>query len=155
MVAFVWLEEGMQTKEEWRYVATDYGGPSGMDIGTVLMLSLFVENLDYTSHTQVCLLCTVMSGNNITKFLIGVEVFYNRYFGAGTGPILYTYLYCDGTELRLTDCRTSSSFVFWASHSNDAGVRCQRPATASKQYYCFAHPFIHLKIFSSSQLLER
>ena len=54
------------------------------------------------------------------------------YFGAGTGPILYTYLNCDGTELRLDGCRTSSSFVFGASHFSDAGVRCQRPATTSK-----------------------
>ena len=62
---------------------------------------------------------------------IGVEVFYS-YFGAGTGPILYTNLHCDGTESRLDDCRASSSFYFGASHYSDAGVRCQRPATTSK-----------------------
>ena len=64
----------------------------------------------------------------------GVEVFYNQYFGAGTGPIVYTYLRCDGTESRLENCRTSNSFYFSASHSNDAGVRCQRPVTTGKIY---------------------
>ena len=59
-------------------------------------------------------------------------MFYNNYFGAGTGPILYTYLNCDGTESRLADCTTSSSFIFGFSHFNDAGVRCQRPITTSK-----------------------
>ena len=38
MVAFVWPEEGMQMKEEWRFAATEYGEPSGMEGGTVMML---------------------------------------------------------------------------------------------------------------------
>ena len=58
---------------------------------------------------------------------IGVKPLYvyNGHFGAGTGPILYSYLSCDGTESMLSDCSTYSSFYFGASHSNDVGVICQ------------------------------
>ena len=68
---------------------------------------------------------------NLLLILAGVEVFRNGYFGAGSGPILYTYLTCGGTESRLSDC-TYSSYYFGARHSNDAGVRCQRPTITSK-----------------------
>ena len=57
MVAFVWPEEGMQMKEEWRFAATEYGGPSGMEGGTVMMLWLFADNLDSIRPTQVCSVC--------------------------------------------------------------------------------------------------
>ena len=44
----------MQMKEEWRSAATEYGEPSGMEDGTVMMLLLLADNLDYISPTQVC-----------------------------------------------------------------------------------------------------
>ena len=53
------------------------------------------------------------------------------YFRAGTGPILYGNLGCTGTESRLTEC--SSSYNHSATHSSDAGVRCQRTDTNSKK----------------------
>ena len=69
----------------------------------------------------------------VTQILksVGVEVFYNNYFGAGMGPVLFAYLNCDGSESRLANCRTSSSF-FGASHSNDAGVKCHKTTIASR-----------------------
>ena len=62
---------------------------------------------------------------------IGVDVFHGRYFGMGTGPILYAYLNCDGTETALADCSTHISFRFYLSHSNDVGVRCTRNTVTS------------------------
>ena len=53
MVVFVWLEEGMQVKEEWRFVAVDYGGLSMMVVGTVTMPLLLVDNLDSIRLIQV------------------------------------------------------------------------------------------------------
>ena len=53
MVVFVWLEEGMQEKEEWRFVAVDYGGLSMMVVGTVTMPLLLVDNLDSIRPIQV------------------------------------------------------------------------------------------------------
>ena len=50
---FVWLEEGMQMKEEWRSAAMECGGLSGMEGGTVVMQLLPVGNLDFISPTQV------------------------------------------------------------------------------------------------------
>ena len=68
-------------------------------------------------------------------YILGVEVFYNSYFGAGTGPILYAYLSCDGTETTINDCSATSSFPFSVGHYGDAGVRCNRPATTSMHIY--------------------
>jgi hypothetical protein len=54
----------------------------------------------------------------------------NGYFQAGTGPILFGNLRCTGTESRLTAC--SSTYNYAVTHSNDAGVRCQRTEANSK-----------------------
>ena len=55
----------------------------------------------------------------------------NSYFGAGTGPVLFAYLNCSGTESALSDCSTTSSYYYGIGHS-DAGVRCNRNAVISK-----------------------
>lgn len=54
----------------------------------------------------------------------------NGYFKGGTGPVLFGQLQCTGTESRLTEC--SSNYYYGATHSDDAGVRCQRTAANSK-----------------------
>ena len=54
MAAFVWLEEEIQMKEEWRSAAMDYGGLSGVEDGTVMMLLSLVGSLESISHTLVC-----------------------------------------------------------------------------------------------------
>ena len=129
---FVWLEEGIQMKEEWRSAATEYVGLSGVQDGTVLMLLLPVGNLDFISPNQVSSVHISIIGNlqNCNSRTIGVNIlFYN----SGSGPILFTYLNCDGTESRLSDCSTYSSYNFGARHSSnsDAGVRCQQPTVTS------------------------
>ena len=54
MAVFVWLEEEMQVKEEWKSAAMEFGGLSGVqEGGTATMLLLFADNLDSISHTQV------------------------------------------------------------------------------------------------------
>ena len=53
MAVFVWLEEGMQVKEEWRSAAMECGGLSGVEDGTATMLWWFADNLDSINHTQV------------------------------------------------------------------------------------------------------
>ena len=63
---------------------------------------------------------------------IGVEVFHGGYFGRGTGPILYAYLNCDGTETALADCTYSYYPYHYISHSTDVGVRCNRNTVNSK-----------------------
>ena len=73
----------------------------------------------------------------------GVEVFYNSYFGAGTGPIVFTYLNCGGTESSLYGC-TYSSYYFGASHSRDAGVRCKITAITGTQNISYNHYFVAL-----------
>ena len=50
---------------------------------------------------------------------------YQDLYGMGTGPILYGYLNCVGTESTLARCSTYGSYS-GASHSRDAGVKCQR-----------------------------
>jgi hypothetical protein len=67
-------------------------------------------------------------------FATGVDLLYTSYFERGSGPILFTYLDCDGTESQLSDCSTYSPYYFGVSHSSDAGVRCQPPTVTSKYY---------------------
>ena len=58
-------------------------------------------------------------------FLRAVEAPKSAYFGAGSGPSWYPYVYCTGTELNLTRCsRSTSNFGNACSHSQDAGVVC-------------------------------
>ena len=56
----------------------------------------------------------------------GVTIFYNAYFGKGTGPILLDNLFCSSMEARLIDCPHSGVGVHNCFHSRDAGLRCQR-----------------------------
>ena len=49
-----------------------------------------------------------------------------RYFGSGSGPILLSNLYCTGSESSLLDCNQQSCYVTSCTHTNDAGVICER-----------------------------
>ena len=151
-------------KEEWRSAAMECGGLSGMEGGTVLMLLLLVGSLDCISHTLVCshdkkLLEAYFDTNFFFLFVTGVDLLSTSYFGSGSGPILFSYLNCDGTESRLSDCSTSNSYYFGASHSSDAGVRCQPPAVTSKHiilgyFLCSINLFILTEFLSSIQLCK-
>ena len=44
-------------------------------------------------------------------------------FGAGSGPILFSDLNCDGSESTLLEC--NSYYPYYCSHSEDAGVQCE------------------------------
>ena len=59
-----------------------------------------------------------------------VSAYGSARFGAGTGPIHYGNLACNGTEAKLTDC--SDSEVRYCSHRYDAGVVCDTRPKASK-----------------------
>ena len=133
MAVFVWLEEGMQVKEEWRSAAMECGGLSGVEDGTATMLWWFADNLDSINHTQVWhVQCISYIASKIKHIIAGIEVYRNNYFGAGSGPILFTYLNCGGGESSLYGCSTYSSYTFGARHSDDAGVKCQGTTATSK-----------------------
>lgn len=51
------------------------------------------------------------------------------FFGAGTGPIFLDDVGCDGSELRLANCRASPVGEHNCLHREDAGVRCQQIQT--------------------------
>ena len=55
-------------------------------------------------------------------------------FGAGTGPIHLDNVACIGTEARLIACH-HSSHADDCSHSEDAGVHCQREVLYCSGYY--------------------
>ena len=70
-------------------------------------------------------------------YLRAVEAPRLAFFGAGSGPSWYRYVYCTGTERNLTECYNNNynyNFGHACSHSRDAGVVC------SGQFYslpCF------------------
>ena len=110
-----------------------YGG-GGWDS---LDASVVCRQLGYQRYSSIDRIITSYFDIFIyTCTCIGVEPFRSSSeFGAGTGPILFAYLNCDGTEPTLADC-SSSFFSFGASHSSDVGVRCQRTTTASEYMLC-------------------
>lgn len=50
-------------------------------------------------------------------------LYYDAYFGPGTGPVALAYTFCDGDEANLTEC-TSWKFPPLFFHYDDAGVKC-------------------------------
>ena len=66
--------------------------------------------------------------------ILGVEALRVRdgHFRAGTGPFLFGNLQCTGMESRLTEC--NSSYSYTVTHSDDAGVRCQKTEANSILY---------------------
>ena len=49
----------------------------------------------------------------------------NAAFGEGTGAIVLGRVTCRGDEVSLTSCQHYTPY-YYSSHSQDAGVRCQR-----------------------------
>ena len=58
----------------------------------------------------------------------------DAYFGAGSGPIYYDEVICNGTEERLADCFHLGIGIHNCSHSQDAGVVCDTTGTLK---HCF------------------
>ena len=71
----------------------------------------------FTCKTFVCnhnLTCLI---NN----LLGARPFSYSFFGRGSGPIVMSYVGCNGLETHLANCTYSTPSC---SHSEDAGVQC-------------------------------
>ena len=62
------------------------------------------------------------SSNLVTFILLGAQPFSYAYFGRGSGPIVMSYVGCNGLESHLVNCTHSQTS--YCSHSEDAGVRC-------------------------------
>ena len=67
-----------------------------------------------------------------------VSAYGSAHFGAGTGPIHYGCVACNGSEAKLTDCPHGG--VRYCSHRNDAGVVCDTRPNASKLHENLMHP---------------
>ena len=63
--------------------------------------------------------------------IAGALIFWDAYFGQGSGPVLFLYLGCTGNEDRLEHCTYSSS-LYYASHTTDVGVKC-----SERGYYSY------------------
>ena len=82
-------------------------------------------NWDLTEATVVC---------HQLGYAIAVEAPRSAFFGAGSGPSWYQYVYCTGTERNLTECNSYTYNSGSAcSHSRDAGVVC---SGQSHRHFC-------------------
>ena len=61
----------------------------------------------------------------INYFSAGAVAFPQAHFGHGSGPVLFTNVYCSGNEASLLDCYRNARDVHRCTHAEDAGVRCQ------------------------------
>ena len=48
----------------------------------------------------------------------------SAYYGQGSGPIWFDYLYCAGNEQTIGDCRHFGWENHYCNHGEDAGVKC-------------------------------
>ena len=65
-----------------------------------------------------------------------VSAYRSAHFGAGTGPIHYGNMACNGSESKLTDCPHGGAR--YCSHRYDAGVVCDtRPNARKLHEYTF------------------
>ena len=94
-------------------------------------------NWDLTEATVVC---------RQLGYAIAVEAPRSAFFGAGSGPSWYSYVYCSGTERKLTECgKNNYNFGSACSHSRDAGVVC------SSEYSCTVQSQTPVCIFYFTQ----
>ena len=107
------------------------GALCAMTYGKVLMLVWPVDNWD--SHHRVSVPQASYMYNFLTSLYFTVlltdAVAYlsptSTTYSQGTGPIFLDNVNCDGTESRLADC-TYDSHTADCTHSEDAGIHCQR-----------------------------
>ncbi len=57
-------------------------------------------------------------------FIIGAIATFRSTFGQGGGPLTLDYIYCTGTEARLSDCRSGTVNQFYCNRFKEAGVKC-------------------------------
>ena len=68
----------------------------------------------------------------------GVHLFVSTYYGQGTGPIVFNYLDCDGSESRLEDCYFDMN-AYYFSHSYDVGLHCYEQGIQVKIFTQMMH----------------
>ena len=66
----------------------------------------------------------------------------SAYHGQGTGPIHYTFIYCEGSENSISECHISTSNTCF--HSEDLGVICGEGR--SRTYLRISNITFHLLI---------
>ena len=88
---------------------------------------------------------------NILLYIIAVAVV-GAVFRRGTGPILMSYLECNGTESSLLSCRRRERPGFqYCAHNYDAGVVC--PCRLFGTHFCNGEMVV-LTTFDSMIMLE-
>ncbi len=119
------------------------------------MQELFADSLATISLVRLLLYHNIRFV--ISVFVLhhtGTEVFSYAYFGAGSGPILLSYLGCSGEEPNLLSCSHSGIGVHHCSHTEDAGVRCSGLAATGIDIYSSSLLGLHLISLTYSTTLE-
>ena len=80
----------------------------------------------FTSKNFVCL----HRSHLLNFYFLGARSFSYAFFGRGSGPIVMSYVGCNGLETHLVNCTYSRPS--YCSHYEDAGVRCPGMLTLRK-----------------------
>ncbi|XP_025103061.1 scavenger receptor cysteine-rich domain-containing group B protein-like [Pomacea canaliculata] len=70
-------------------------------------------------HEEALVACRMLGFNSTTAVAVG-----SAKYGAGSGPILFSDLWCVGNETSLAQCQHSGLYIHDCGHSEDIGVMC-------------------------------
>ena len=82
------------------------------------------------------------------------RVYWNAYFGQGSGPIHYDNVACTGSETRLADCSHNGIGVHNCGHGKDAGVVCDMGKLRVCLFICLNSPLLCAVGLSCPQLIN-
>ncbi|XP_025100441.1 galectin-3-binding protein A-like [Pomacea canaliculata] len=74
---------------------------------------------DGFGQEEALVACRMLGFNGTTAVAVG-----SAKYGAGSGPILFSYLRCVGNETSLAQCQHLGLYLHNCDHSEDVGVMC-------------------------------
>ena len=126
MVTFVWWEDPISMRVEWRCASITSGEQCVITAGTFLMPLWYANNW----NMQPLEVSTNIFWHESILFTlftccIGGVAYSNAYFGAGTGPIYLDTVACTLSASQLLECSSRPILTHYCTHLDDAGVGCK------------------------------
>ena len=128
MEMFVWWEDPISMRVEWKCASMTSGEQCVMTVGIALMLLWSASSWDmhilevsastvFMQFGHFCLSCFTDG--------TGGTAYHNAFFGVGTGPIYLDDVACTSSASQLLKCSSRPILEHNCDHHADAGVGCK------------------------------